>query len=254
MIERQKRIYDIVNHHGNATVEQLANAVFASNATIRRDLNEMERNGLLVRVWGGAVAVNKINGDPPGFIRSITNKNHKKKIAQNAISFLHDNMSVFLPSGSTVTELSKLFNMFENLTVITTGLDIINTLNKYSSIKLIVPGGEIYEHYDFAGTLAGNNIDGFNADLFFFSCSGITADGFTSNDIHRLDIIQKMHANSGQTILLVDTSKIGKKSTYKGFPFDDIDYVIMEKMPEDKDLIKILGKKLITTKTFRSRF
>lgn len=253
MKERQKRIYELVNNQGNATIEQLSNAVFASSATIRRDLSKMERDGLLVRVWGGAVAANKVNKDPPGFVRSITNINHKKKIAQNAIMFVENNLSVFLPSGSTVAELSKLFNLFENLTVITTGLDIINILNKFSSTKLIVPGGEIYEHYDFAGTLAANKIEEYNADILFFSCSGITAEGFTSNDINRLDIIKKMHNNSAKTILLADTSKVGKKSTYKGFSFDDIDYVIMEKTPEDKELLRVLSKKLVTTKNFKVR-
>lgn len=245
MKDRYERIYKILNKQGSATVEQLKNEVFASEATIRRDLNQMEQQGLLIRVWGGAVSVNKNNCDPPAFVRSITNIHVKKQIARKAINFLQDNMSVFIPSGATVTELAKLFDRFKNLTVITTGLDIINIVNNHSSITVIVPGGELYENYDFVGTLASENIDRFSADLCFFSCSGITADGYTANDMVRLDIIKKMQQNSTKNILLIDTSKVGKKSTYKGFGFDNIDYVIMEKIPDDIELIKALGKKLI---------
>lgn len=249
MKERQQRIYEILNKQGNATVEQLKHAVFASDATIRRDLKKMEQQGLLMRVWGGAVSANKVNCDPPAFVRNNTNINAKKRIAYNAIGLLKNNSSVFLPSGTTVTQFSRLLDAFENLTVITTCPDIIDILKSNSSARVISLGGELYEGYDFAGALTVNNIDNFNADFLFFSCSGITANGFSSNDEVRLDIIQKMQKNSAKTVLLADTSKIGKKFIYKGFGFENIDYVIMEKQPEDKELIKTLGKKLITTKT-----
>lgn len=248
MKERQKKIYDILDRKGNATVEELKRAVFASDATIRRDLKKMEQQGLLMRVWGGAVSANKENCDPPAFVRNNTNINAKKRIAHNAIGLLRNNLSVFLPSGTTVTQFSRLFDSFENLTVITTCPDIIDILKSKSSVKVISLGGELYEGYDFAGALTGNNIDNFYADLLCFSCSGLTADGFTSNDAVRLDIIRKMQKCSAKTVLLADTSKVGKRFIYKGFGFEFIDHVIMEKLPDDKELVKVLGKKLITTK------
>ena len=71
--------------------------------------------------------------------------------------------------------------------------------------------------------------------------------GFTSHDAVRLDIIRKMQKNSARTVLLADTSKVGKKYMYKGFGFESIDYVVMEKQPEDQGLVKTLGRKLLTT-------
>lgn len=252
MKERQQRIYEILNKQGNATVEQLKHAVFASDATIRRDLKKMEQQGLLLRMWGGAVSANKVNCDPPAFVRNNSNINAKKKIALHAIGLLKNNVSVFLPSGTTVTQFSRLLGSCENLTVITTCPDIIDILKSNPSARVISLGGELYEGYDFAGALTVNNIDNFNADFLFFSCSGLTADGFSSNDEIRLDIIQKMQKNSAKTVLLVDTSKINKKYIYKGFGFEKIDYVIMEKQPDEKELVQALGKKLITTKVDKS--
>lgn len=246
MNERQERIYGILNKRGSASIEQLCGEVFASPATIRRDLNAMEQEGLLVRTWGGAISSNQVNNDPPLFIRSNTNTHAKRAIAKTAAGFLHDNASVFLPSGTTVTEVAKQMHRYKNLTVFTNGLDIIGALNNHLSAKIIVLGGELYENYDMIGSLADSAIDSLNADLFFFSCSGISAEGFTSSDMVRLDIIKKMKKNSAKTILLADTSKVGKKYTYRGFDFAYVDHVVMERRPDDIALVKALGKKLVT--------
>lgn len=250
MNERQEKIYKILSKQGNASVKHLKQEVFASDATIRRDLKQMEQEGLLLRTWGGAVSTNSINSDPPVFVRSKANINAKNQIARIAIGFLQDNMTVFLASGTTVTRLAKLFHMRENLTVITNGFDTVAALSNHLSAKIIMPGGEIYENYDLLGTLSESMIDKFNADIFFFSCSGITQDGFSSSDLQRLSIIQKMKKNSAKVILLADTSKVGKRYTYKGFGFEDIDYVVMETIPNDRALRKALGSKLVTTKSF----
>lgn len=246
MNERQERIYGILNKRGSASIEQLCSDVFASPATIRRDLKAMEQEGLLVRTWGGAISSNQVNNDPPLFVRSNTNTHAKRAIAKTAAGFLHDNASVFLPSGTTVTEVAKQMRGYKNLTVFTNGLDIIGALNDHLSAKVIVLGGELYENYDMIGSLADSAIDSLNADLFFFSCSGISADGFTSSDMVRLDIIKKMKKNSAKTILLADTSKVGKKYTYRGFGFEYVDHVVMERKPDDIALVKALGKKLVT--------
>lgn len=245
MKERQQRIYELVNKQGSATIEQLKNSVFASEATIRRDLNSMEKQGLILRVWGGAVSANKATCDPPSFLRSTTNLNAKKKIARSATRLLSDNMCIFLPSGTTVTQLAKLLNPFKNITVITPCPEIIDILKTHPSARVICLGGELYEGYDYAGNLTLDNIENFNADIMFFSGSGITNDGFTSQDSNRLDIMKKMQKNSKKTVLLADTSKVGKKYIYNGFGFDCIDYVIMEKNPNHLELVKTLGKKLI---------
>jgi len=249
MKERQEKIWQILNKQGSATVEQLTQAVYASEATIRRDLQKMEQQGRIKRVWGGAAAASGVNCDPPSFTRNNTNINAKRKIAACAAGLLQANTSVFLPSGSTVTQLSRLLHNFENLTVITSCLDIIDILKGSPTVSVLCLGGELYEGYDFTGTITAGNIERFNADVLFFSCSGITPEGFSSNDAVRLDIIRKMHKNSTKTVLLADTSKVGKKYMHKGFGFDEIDYVIMEKQPEDEALVKALGEKLIIDKT-----
>ena len=246
MNDRHEKIYQLLNKSGSVSIALLKEKIYASEATIRRDLAQMEQEGLLIRTWGGAIASKGIHADPPLFVRSNANINEKNTVAQIATTFLKDNMTVFLASGTTVTRLASSLNKYENLTVITNGLDTAHALSGHLSAKTILLGGDLYENYDLIGSLTENAIEQFNADLFFFSCSGITADGFTSIDNERLNIFKKMKKNSSKTILLCDTSKVGKKYTYRGFDFDEIDYVVMGEKPGDAELRKRLGKKLIT--------
>ena len=245
MNERQERIYKIIEKLKNATIEQLSKEVFASPATIRRDLAKMENEGLIARVWGGAVLSGTNTLDPPEFVRSNANIDAKKAIARKALSLIKENSSLFLPSGTTVKEFCKILGALKDVTVITNSLDVLNTLSDNSSFKIYSLGGELYERYDFVGSATLNTIDKFSAEFLLFSCSGITANGFTSNDLNRLDVIEKMQKNSAKTILLCDTSKVNKKRMYNGFDLSKIDYVVMEKMPNDTALIQKLKDKLI---------
>lgn len=247
MNDRQEKIYAILKEQGTVSVEHLKKVIFASEATLRRDLTKMEQDGLLLRTWGGAMLTAGIKSDPPSFIRSNSNINEKNTIARLALHFVQNNMTVFLASGTTVTKLASLFYKRENLTVITNGLDTTEAL-KNSASQIILTGGALYENYDMTGLITDNTIDQFNADIFFFSCSGLTAEGFSSMDMLRLNVIKKMKNNSAKTILLADNSKVGKKYSYRGFGFEDIDYVIMDSVPNDRALVKALGKKLITAK------
>ena len=245
MNDRQEKIYQILSKQGNASVEQLKEAVFASEATLRRDLAQMERQGLLIRRWGGAVSTGNANSDPPLFVRSNANVKAKNTIASLASGLVSDNMTLFLASGTTVAKLARCLHRVENLTVITNGLDAVSALSHHLSAKVIVPGGELHEGYDLIGGLAESTMEQFNADLFFFSCSGLTADGFTSVDMSRLNLIKKMKKHSAKTVLLADTSKVGKRYTYRGFGFDEIDFVVMEAKPNDPSLRAALGSKLL---------
>lgn len=245
MNERQERIYQIIQRLDNVTIEHLVKEVYASPATIRRDLKQMERDGLISRVWGGAILSNKKTLDPPQFVRTNENQDAKRRIARKALSLISENSSIFLPSGTTVKELCKVLPNAKNLTVVTSSLDVINSLSEFSSCKIFLLGGQLYENYDFIGPLTNDYVDRFCCDLLFFSCSGITAQGFYSNDLNRLEIIKRMQKNSIKTVLLCDSSKIGKICMHNGGDFTKIDFVIMEKLPSDKALINVLKNKLI---------
>ena len=248
MNDRQEKIYRLLERLGSASIALLKKEVYASEATLRRDLARMEQQGLLIRTWGGAVATGGVNADPPLFLRSKSNLPKKNIIADSATALIRDGMTLFLASGTTVERLAHNLLKFQNLTVITNGLDIAAALKGHPYAKVVLLGGEFYENYDLIGPMTENAVRQFNADLFFFSCSGITSEGFTAMDMSRLNIMREMKNHSSKRILLVDSSKVGKVHTYNGFSFEEIDHVVMDAPPKDPQLRKILAKKLIPTK------
>ena len=248
MNDRQEKIYNLINRRGSVSISLLRKEIYASEATLRRDLRQMEQDGLLIRTWGGAMATGGINSDLPPFVRTNANPREKGRIAQKASTLLRDNMTVFLASSTTVTHLARELHRFQNLTVITNGLETATALKGHPSTNIILLGGELYENYDLVGPVTESTLRQFNADICFFSCSGITAEGFTSIDINRLNVFKQMREHSNQAILLADSSKVGKKYTYNGIPFEELDYVVMEAIPKDAALQKALGKKLLTPK------
>ena len=98
MNERQERIYNVILKLGSTTIEHLSKEIFASPTTIRRDLSKMEGEGLISRVWGGAILSGKLSLDSPDFVRSNENLDAKKKIARKALSLISENSSLFLKS------------------------------------------------------------------------------------------------------------------------------------------------------------
>lgn len=248
MNDRQETIYKLLNRQGSVSVSLLKREVYASEATLRRDLRQMEQEGLLIRTWGGAVATGGRSIDPPPFIRSNANTKEKSRIAQKACTLLRDNMTILLSSCTTVTRLARELHRFRNLTVITNGLDTAVALQGHPSARVIFLGGEMYENFDTIGPMTESSLSMFNADICFFSCSGITAEGFSCIDMNRLKIFREMKEHSAKRVLLADSSKAGKKYTYNGFPFEELDYVIMDAGYNDPSLRKALGTKLLIAK------
>ena len=92
--ERYSRIYDILEEKKTVTVHFLKNYLYASEATVRRDLEVMESRGLLRRIWGGAASVSS-EKDTPDFVRIKTNIDKKEKIGRIAAKLIHDSSTIF---------------------------------------------------------------------------------------------------------------------------------------------------------------
>ena len=114
--ERKKEILDITKEKTYISVEELAKMVFASEATIRRDLADLASAGLIKRVRGGASALAPSTGEVSTLIRQQTNIVEKKRIAQAALSFLREGESYFIDSSTTVGQMIPLLKNFTDIT------------------------------------------------------------------------------------------------------------------------------------------
>ena len=252
-IERQEEILDILNKNKSATVEELAQELFVSGATIRRDLREMEKQGLIKRSHGGAMPFKSSAEESAFSIREQANTNAKRTIANLAVRLIKNGDSVFMDSSSTVGLMIPLLNNFNYLSVITTGLRNALLLSQTNNVKIYITGGQIQNHSNsIIGTDTMDYISRIHANISVISCTGIDlSHGFTDSSIEQAKLKQQMRRNSDKVALLCDSTKFGKTFLCKDFDFSDVDYIISEKLPpvEYVEKISSSGCKLITPET-----
>ena len=141
--ERQEKILSMLMISNKLLVNDLCNEFSVSPATIRNDLNLLEKKGLLKRTYGGAISCSKI-----GFELTSDQKEHayskqKHRIAEYAINLIENGDIIALDSGTTTYCLAELFTKKNNITVVTTDTRISNLLENYSGVSVILAGGLI---------------------------------------------------------------------------------------------------------------
>jgi DeoR/GlpR family transcriptional regulator of sugar metabolism len=241
-LERQDEILEILNREKSVTVEQLANELFVSGATIRRDLRIMESQGLLKRSHGGAVLFKSSSSEESSFlIREQENTSAKRTIANLAVRLIKSGQSVFMDSSSTTGAVIPLLNRLKSLTVTTTGLRNALLLSQTNSVKIYISGGLVVNHSNsMTGTDTMDYISRIHADVALLSCMGIDENaGFTDASIEQAKLKQQMRKNSSQVAILCDSTKFGKTFMCTDFTFDEIDYIITDKKPPEKFVKRI---------------
>lgn len=244
--DRCSKIYEIIQNKGCVTVQYLSKQLYASEATIRRDLESMEKQNLLKRVWGGAM-LPSVNRDIPPFVREQTNIEAKEKIAKIASRFLKNSSSIFMESSTSCLSLIPYMKHLKNVVLITSSLMVSREASHNTDASVIVIGGQVYEGMILTGHIAVESVKQFHTDLMFFSCSGISATaGLTSIDPKVVEVSREMMRHTNTKILLCDNSKVGKETLLTLADLSVPDYVIMDRIPDDPELVRALGDRLIT--------
>lgn len=233
-VERYDKILELLQDGQATSVKKLANSIFVSEATIRRDLLSMERNGLIRRIYGGAILV-KSNKDIPLYMREGEQTEAKNIIGRKAASLVKENDVIMFDASSTVYSIIPHLVGFVNLIAITSGLKAALALGE-RHIKTLVTGGVMIDNsYSFIGRHAENMIQDINADIFFFSCRGISSDGrLTDPSMEEAQMRQLMFKHSKRKICLAASNKFNREFFYKLCTIDEIDSIISEiEIPDD---------------------
>ena len=229
IFDRQKKILEFLEKQKALSVADLCDAVYASEATIRRDLYLMEKEHLLTRVRGGAAYLSGNNEDPSYVLRSSANTGAKDFIAEIAIRFVKDGMTIFMDSSSTVCSLAKKLGKIKNLTVLTNGLTTAGAFAGLENVNLLMCGGKVFHTISTVGAETVEMVNGYKADLFLFSCRGVSADGFLTDANDESACIKKiMIKNSKHQILLCDHSKLNHEYFCRLAHTDEIDRIITD--------------------------
>ena len=245
-IDRYSKIYELVKEKRSVTVHYLSKQLYMSETSIRRDLVAMEQKNLIKRVWGGAM-LPTIDRDIPPFVREQTNIKAKETIAALASRFLTNSCSIFMDSSSSCLPLIPYLKEYKNIVVITSSLKVSKLLSENTSASIILLGGQVYEGTFLTGHLAVESVRQYNTDLMFFSCSGLSLNaGITSLDPKVVEVSHEMMRHTKKKILLCDSSKVGKETLLSLADISVPDYVVMERNPDDKELVHKLSNRLLT--------
>ncbi len=229
-IERQKSILDFIENKKSTTVSEIAKAVYVSEATVRRDIARLEKDGYIVRVYGGVMLANHQSEVVPVELRDSSNSKTKDEIAKKAAELIKSGDTVIMDASTTVFRICHYIKSVKNLKIITNNLRICEEL-KDTEIKVYCTGGAYYGSRGcFLGAFAENFIASVHADLLFFSSQGISEEGIiTDVDEEENSIRHKMIRQADKKIFLCDSSKYGIKKPFALCTIDDIDMIISDK-------------------------
>ena len=194
------------------SIKELAEKLFISEPTVRRDIIVLKEKGLVTSQKGiVALKTNSPDQRIPLFIRHLEQNEKKQSIARKALRHIKDGDVIMLDASTTAFHLLAHLTEFKNVLVITNGAK--TALEAASmGIRTICTGGELmYDSFCYVGTDAESVLRNYNADVAFFSCRGISDGGIASdNSILENSIRKIMIKNSVRSYLLCDSSKLGK--------------------------------------------
>ena len=214
-VARQAELLDYLKEKKSATVAALSKKLFASEATVRRDLAALEAQGYLKRVHGGAVIGGAPDREIPYAVREGVQERAKSLMAERASAFLHKGDVVFLDGSSSAAHMVEPLARTEDVLVVTSGARTALSLAE-RGVRVISTGGQmITRSFSYVGTHAEACIRGMHADVVFFSCRGLSHDGeMTDTSIEENNLRRVMLERARVRILLCDSSKLGAQYIY----------------------------------------
>lgn len=238
--ERQNIILGILHKNGKVKVKELSEKFKVTEDCIRKDLSILEKQGVLKRVYGGAVKsrINAHNLDVKE--RKEKNVEIKCEIASKAIALIKNNDMIFLDISTSNIELAKLLIKSNlNVTVVTNMIDVMLELSVESSIKVIFIGGSLNRGKDgFVGSMAISAISNFKFDIAFMGVVGVDLyDNSVSTYMVDDGMTKKAIINaSRKKYMIIETEKFNMDGTFKYAHVDDFDGIITENKPNDDEL------------------
>lgn len=225
--QRRHLIVQQVNEQGEVSVEALTKQFNISEVTIRKDLSALEASGLLLRRYGGAVALPKeiINEE---FSEEVSKR--KVELAKAAAFLINDHQRIIIDSGSTTAALIEQLDDKRGLVVMTNSLNVANALNALESEPtLLMTGGTWDNHSEsFQGKVAEQVLRSYDFDQLFIGADGIDLDRGTTTFNELLGLSQVMADAARRVVVMVESDKIGRRIPNLELAWQKIDVLVTD--------------------------
>ena len=250
-LDRRNQIIDMITRQRTVKNSELMERFDISIETVRRDLEYLEQQGFLRRVYGGAVLNQSLNGEPEYSSRAKVQSRQKTAIAAEAAKLVQNGDSIYMGVGTTVQAMARHLKNTENLTVFTNALRTAVELSDFQNCNVILPGGKLRpKELTLSGFPAEENLAHFNVDKAFIGIGGITDSAITDFHIDEAQIHRRLIRNARLSVVLADSSKLGVRGIVNLCRPEDVDILVTDN-GVDRNTVKELeqtGIKVIIAK------
>lgn len=231
ILDRQNKVLEFVRKNRVATVAELAQHFSVHEATIRRDLSLLEKEGKLKRTHGGVMIEDEVHSEPPFQERESVWYEEKKRMGKLAGEFINDGDNIILDSGTTTVHVIDAILHKKDITVITNDINIAAKLRFSKSTKVIVTGGTLFpESYMLNSMLTDQALKELHVHTAFIGTPAFHhTHGLTHFDDYLVSAKRAMIRSAKKVIVMADHTKIGKISLYKVADMKEIDTLITTK-------------------------
>ena len=233
--ERQRAILEMIAKKGRVTISEICKAFDISEMTARRDLRELDRQGSLRRVHGGAISSLGRSYEPPYAMRSTQSIDAKQAIGCKAAKMVLDGDSIALDVGTTTMEVARALPGKRDLTIITASLSIANFIAANFSlgvdVRLIVTGGIVRpREFSMIGQLAASAYQDFYVDKAFIGVGGLTLEaGLTEYNLEDALVKRYLIASAREKIVVAEGGKFGRTTLARIAPLSAVQTVVTDK-------------------------
>jgi DeoR family fructose operon transcriptional repressor len=235
--ERQQRIAERARAEGRVDVGVLAADFDVTTETIRRDLTALERHGVLRKVHGGAIPVERLGFEPGLAVRDSVMTSEKERIAKAALAELPAEGAVLLDAGTTTSRLAEVWPSDRELTVVTNALPIATALAGRPLTTVLIVGGKVRGRTMAAvDDWALRSLADSFVDVAFVGANGISVErGLTTPDTGEAAIKRAMIGAARRVVVLADHTKVGNDCLARFGSLSDVDVLITDTgLPEEQ--------------------
>ncbi|MBI4579008.1 MAG: DeoR/GlpR transcriptional regulator [Planctomycetes bacterium] len=245
--ERRQQLSEFLARRGFADLSVLVTELGVSESTVRRDLSQLEEEGVIRRTHGGAVFVSDRFSALNYSARESTAVEEKLAIGRAAAERVEDGETILMDGGTTTFQVARHL-MTRSLQVVTNSLPIANLLGSAASVELIFVGGYIYPRTGVAlGPIAKQALAGLHFTKVFMGAAGITEEGLYNANVLLVETQEQMMRSADEVIVVADRTKFGRRSLARLCGWDRINRVVSDAGLESKwqDVVREAGVDMI---------
>lgn len=227
--ERDKKLTEYLQEHEIIKIDQMVKLFGISIETARRDLTRLEKEGVIKKIYGGAMLITEEELEPTTLERLSKNLTEKTAIGKKCAEFIHDGDSILLEVGTTILQAAKALKNKKRLKVVTNSIHVVNELMGTDSEIYMIGGKVRHGEGSISGALSIADLENFQIGKAIISAGGVTLErGLSDYNVEEALVRRKVVEQAKESILVADSSKFGHDVLAHVCPISAINLIITD--------------------------